>query len=192
MGWFNYRPFEKTRKNKVLGQGVLSVDSETGKVKVGDNHTLWNDLDELGGGGSVVSELYIASFGVQVLINGNNNTLGPFEVDTSRDGVGEEGVTFSGNAITFVEDAVKTVTMYVQANPGSDGGALTQGIIQMASSGDFTDPYAPLGLWDTIWRATLTIRRGFGAGEVITPKANLRGVDNTKHAGLDTFLWVTD
>lgn len=50
--WYNYRPFESARSEKVLPQGVLSINPLTGKMKVGDNQTKWKDLPELGGAGS--------------------------------------------------------------------------------------------------------------------------------------------
>jgi hypothetical protein len=50
--WYNYRAFEVARSAQIVPQGVLSIDPLTGKMKVGDNHTRWRDLPELGGGDS--------------------------------------------------------------------------------------------------------------------------------------------
>lgn len=48
--WYNYRAFEAARAEKILPQGILSINPLTGKMKIGDNQTKQRDLPELGGG----------------------------------------------------------------------------------------------------------------------------------------------
>lgn len=47
MDWYTYRAHEEARSNLPLGRGIMAVNKRTGKIKMGDGHTLLRDLPEL-------------------------------------------------------------------------------------------------------------------------------------------------
>lgn len=50
MQWNSYKSTEKTRRDKPVPRGVVSINDTTGAMRIGDGHTLLDDLEDVGGG----------------------------------------------------------------------------------------------------------------------------------------------
>lgn len=49
MQWNTYRPSERTRRDKPVPKGFISINDKTGAMRIGDGRTLLDDLESVGG-----------------------------------------------------------------------------------------------------------------------------------------------
>lgn len=76
MQWNSYKSTEKTRRDKPVPNGVISINNVTGEMKVGDGRTLLDDLEVVGGGGGSTDVLTVGSTNYPLMNAGALNVIG--------------------------------------------------------------------------------------------------------------------
>lgn len=114
---------EWTRLNKILRNGQWGFETDTGKAKLGDGITRWNDLDYFSGVLGMVPDswMYLSTDGGPTQDGENTQDLVFGPISGSGELVGEDlSLDVTGKIITFETDGLYVITIEVDWSQTAD------------------------------------------------------------------------